>query len=462
MIEIIEKNIYSRLSQNVPELNALLSAYVPGYYFMKSYKIGHFDGKVHFYNPIYKTFPTGLMNDVLKYFEEKGIEYSIVDQRKKSDLVNQESIDIDKLELEGIQLRDYQKESLNAILKKGRGVIKAATNSGKTEIGIALCKILSPLNCLWLTHTKELLFQTADRFKERTGESVALTYGGEVDFSKRIIIALIQTLSKRLNVSYVKDFLKKKIDILIIDEVHHSDSMSFHNIAMKTDAFYRIGLSATPFAKGKLPSMKIRSITGDEVLEIANEFMIDKGYSAPPIIIFETINCPQDIGNLNYQDAYEKGIVFNEERNNRILEKFAENRKKRALILVQRLDHGDILSEKIKIPFVHGEVDQDKRREIYKKFKKGALRHLIASTIYDEGVDYAGIEVLILAGGGKSEVRSIQRIGRGMRKMQGKNNVIVYDFIDNTNMYLLKHSLERLRTYSKEGFMVKRGIDRND
>jgi superfamily II DNA or RNA helicase len=80
----------------------------------------------------------------------------------------------------------------------------------------------------------------------------------------------------------------------------------------------------------------------------------------------------------------------------------------------------------------------------------------IASPIFDEGIDVPRVDTVILACGGKSYVKLLQRIGRGMRKKDdGKNELIIIDFIDDTNKYLLKHSDRRIKTYVSEGFDAK-------
>ena len=73
----------------------------------------------------------------------------------------------------------------------------------------------------------------------------------------------------------------------------------------------------------------------------------------------------------------------------------------------------------------------------------------IASTIFDEGIDVRPLDTLILAGGGKSPTRALQRIGRILRPYKGKNNAIAVDFMD-TCKYMQGHSSQRLKIYKTE------------
>ena len=81
--------------------------------------------------------------------------------------------------------------------------------------------------------------------------------------------------------------------------------------------------------------------------------------------------------------------------------------------------------------------------------KDGELDCIIASTIFDEGVDIPILDTLILAGGGKSKVRAMQRIGRVIRKYPKKKKAFVIDFLDNAT-YLKNHSAARKRMYETE------------
>jgi len=127
------------------------------------------------------------------------------------------------------------------------------------------------------------------------------------------------------------------------------------------------------------------------------------------------------------------------------------------LVLVTRLDHGEVLSGMIDGSiFIHGSDTTDVRMSALNNMRLGDGGVYIASPIFDEGVDVPALDCVILAGGGKSHIKLLQRLGRGMRKKEGENVLHVYDFIDNTNQYLYNHSLARMQTYEQEGFDVER------
>ena len=92
------------------------------------------------------------------------------------------------------------------------------------------------------------------------------------------------------------------------------------------------------------------------------------------------------------------------------------------------------------------------RTEARKDFRTGALEVLIATPIFDEGVDLPELDVIVLAAGGKSAVRLLQRIGRSLRLSPGKTHAMIHDFLDSGNRYTLGHSMGRLKACKKEGF----------
>lgn len=133
---------------------------------------------------------------------------------------------------------------------------------------------------------------------------------------------------------------------------------------------------------------------------------------------------------------------------------------RKVLVIVKLLEHGRRLREWIGrgTIFVHGSVDTERRKEIRREFRNGDIRCLIATKIYDEGVDLPDMDVLVLAGGGKSQVQALQRVGRALRKAPGKDRAIIVDFMDTHHRMLRAHSERRLHMYNAEPeFEIERG-----
>ncbi|QXN70024.1 putative DEAD/DEAH box helicase family protein [Bacillus phage vB_BspH_Mawwa] len=247
---------------------------------------------------------------------------------------------------------------------------------------------------------------------------------------------------------------------------HHGKAETwFTSLSLCNNATYRVGLTGTVDKKDKMSWQRLRALFNDVIIKVSNEFLINKGISSKPTIRLIPIQEPRDIELVGtYLEAYKRGIVENELRNKVIVDLAEGYRKKRPggiLISVKEIDHGDrILSSLrergIEVEFIHGGSDADHRSRQLERFSKGDLKILVASTIIDEGVDMKSIGCMILAAGGKSMRQQLQRIGRGLR-LNGidGNSVMVFDFYDQTNSFLLRHSNERIKIFKEENFDVK-------
>ena len=129
------------------------------------------------------------------------------------------------------------------------------------------------------------------------------------------------------------------------------------------------------------------------------------------------------------------------------------------LILVKKISQGKLLEERIEDShFLYGASKQQDRKDIVELFGSGSPFVLIASTIFDEGISIDNINHVIIAGGGASYIKTLQRLGRGTRIVKDdsgkivKSTVDIYDFLDKENPILLKHSNNRVKIYEKEGF----------
>jgi len=132
---------------------------------------------------------------------------------------------------------------------------------------------------------------------------------------------------------------------------------------------------------------------------------------------------------------------------------------KPVLVLVQKIGHGELL-EKLAlkagliVKFLNGKSSSDIRRGAITLLKQNKVDAIIATVIFDEGIDIPEIRTIILAGGGKSPIKNLQRLGRGLRKTDGKNEVEIVDFYDRGTRWLLSHSRERKNLWENQGFTV--------
>ena len=209
--------------------------------------------------------------------------------------------------------------------------------------------------------------------------------------------------------------------------------------------------SATPFRSGdKGTYLNVVGWTGPVVSHLPSEKGIAAGRLVPAdVFIVSPVpgRLPLD---MDYQTAYTTGITAHVGRNDTII-RLAQALRKTGptLILVERIEHGQRLARELDVPFMSGSTSGSERVDKWEDMRQGRLDCVVASVIADEGLDIPNIENLILAGGGRAPHRQIQRIGRGMRKVAGKDRLTVIDFADR-GYYLGRQANSRRRAYQKE------------
>jgi len=450
-------------------LKNVMKAHPDGYRWMPRFKQHVWDGYISLMEGT--SFPTGLLDIALDALEDS--EDVIVEIKD----YNTEKVNISSLNenyLNKVVLRDYQLEAVRRLISSERGVAHMATNSGKTVVMAALCKLVNS-RTLILTHKKELLYQTQNVIEKLTDMDVSLIGDGIIDFSGQIVIAMVQTLG-----NIVEDLNNKKerfgfkdidrftniFQMLMVDEVHHVSSKSMMDIVMKVNAPFRFGFSGTPMKYKLLPDMQLAAATGPVLIRVENETLIREGYSAEPEIIMYSIYNGNSHEEDTYPEARKKLIVENQNRNKLISDIVLDhlNQNKVILVLVDQVLHQKLLYKEMcnshrnhqkYITYMNGSQSMDSRNSNIELMREGDPHIFVATEILGEGVDIPAIDVLVLAGGGKSHIRTLQRVGRGMRRKEdGENRLTVIDFIDQGNKYTERHSSERMNIYEREKFKV--------
>lgn len=257
--------------------------------------------------------------------------------------------------------------------------------------------------------------------------------------------------------------LLAEFDVVHFDEAHHLPARTFFQVAQAIPARYRFGYSATP-DKDVGTEMKLVGAIGPAIYTMPPVDLIEEGYAVPPeifLIEYEADPCLDALDHFAWSKEYQEGIVDNSHRNKLVQEAAHDLRAlgHTTLVLVDRIDHGEHL-QRILVDslFLHGTSGMAKRKKGLRDLAASAIPIVIATSIFDEGVDVPAISCLIIARGGKAEHRAIQAVGRGMRIAEGKSRLIVVDFVDDFSRRLRRHARARQAAYSKtEGFTVHRG-----
>lgn len=421
------------------------------------------DGRRHLFSKLRGTFPRGLLGRVKTLLDELKVRYRVRDSRKsKPPRVDLTTLTPDVLR--GITLRPYQLRAARRAVKRRAGILWLATNAGKTEVACAIMRVLRGERVLFLVHKKTLLRQARERIAARFGtieEHIGVIGQGQFD-PKHITVATIQSLTRRMPPAkkrIISAYLRT-VRVLIVDEGHHTKATTWYRLIQRIDAPYRYILSGTPF--GSDNGLLVEAAVGPVIARVSNKELIDLGVSAKPIIRMVECDEPMLKANLGWADVSKRGIVDNDHRNAMIAKEAKRfvMQKKPVLILIRELAHGDnvmhaLAAHGVRAAFSHGKMQDSMIDRNKAMFEAGRIQVLVASTIYDEGVDIPDVSALINGDGGQSIRAVLQKLGRGLRKKKtGANTLDLLDFIDLTHPFLAKHSQERLAIYEREGFTV--------
>jgi len=449
-LDPIETVISRQLYGQVKEVLSFPSvSYRPGLYhkiredFMKQTKIGTIKEGVVIY--------TGLVPRVLDYCSRKNIP--VISKLHPLSIKRKEP----KFP-EGFSPRDFQKISIDKFFQFGRGIIKAPTGTGKTSLGLSLISSVDDLeSVLWLCHKISLMTQTAKAAGRFFGShNVGMLGNGIADTNKFLTIATRQTFED------YADNLGTAYDLVIVDEAHHISSFSgkYAEILKKLYAPARIGLTAT------LPTqpeaiLALEAMIGPVISELTIEEGKEKGYMAEIKISVIKISTSQNVKDQKkYADVYEMGVVRRLERNKAIVGLVKKHWElgETVLIVVNKLVHGNLLLNLcnhagIPTEFVCGATDSENRDLAQQALNEKDLHCVIATDVWKEGIDIPELNVVINAAGGKSEIATLQSIGRGLRKTEDKKILTFYDFFDDSHPYLISHFGTRFSLYCDMGWI---------
>lgn len=409
-------------------------------------------------------FPTGFIPRIQKELSRQDVAVEIVNLDPP--------IVIHEPSLPGIILRDDQKQLLDNVAKMQRGYIKAPTGSGKTVIAGAIVSML-PTNSktLFLCHTIDLLNQTREEFTKfgfdvqvinPDNKVVNLASNGDVP---SVVVSTVQTFSKLPKEDLVD--ISEIFTAIIVDECHHITSRkgTYATILNFILAPIRIGVTATDEIK-TASKMVLEGCLGPKIGEFTLKEGIEKGVLAEPLVKWVIVPVDDDLLHLTkYLDIYKACIVNNRARNRLIISQAGKEIEsgKSVLILVKQVEHGDnllwmanlLLKDKAKCHFVWSNTGKDERGLIKNALENKDIKCVIASAVWKEGINIKSLDVVINAAGGKSEIATLQGIGRGLRTTETKNTVTIIDFLDGYNRYLSHHAMLRMKVYIENKWTMK-------
>lgn len=439
------------------------------YFHNRAYKMRKWDGYINFFALETGKFLTGLLPEVTAVLRHFKVNYTVEDNRNKTPFLC-ESIDekflnqwLPEKTLSGdpmrpVTLHDYQVDLVNQVIKHRRGVIYAPTSAGKTFIMLGILKTIPPNTpTLVLQNRVSLAQQNYDELKNWGFNNLGSLWGGNVN-PNIITVASVQSVAKMEKVL-------PKIKVLVVDEIH--DMMSSLPKAVYRrlkQCDVRVAVSATPFKFGGKdnvqkfhvrgffgPILKVKSAATGVLTtaELQNRGILSSSNCTFYPIVEPMI--PHDI----YMDAVTRGIAesfyFHE-----VVTKLAKKQSGRTLILVDRIAHGDALHNLLPGSlWVRGQDNAETRKSVIRQLQKAENCIAIATQqIFNTGINVF-CHTLINAAGGQADHQIIQRMGRGLRTADDKDELQYYDFLFKINDYLQDHSEKRIKILKEEGHNVQ-------
>jgi superfamily II DNA or RNA helicase len=464
------KIIGLRESKVIDDLEETLSYSVQGFQFMS--RGNSWDGKQRLFTKNHY-FPIGLLSAVEKILKKNDCSYEIQDNREK--IVYGDPLTLSPTS--GFEVRDYQQEIVNRAWKYGGGIVRLATGGGKS---LALTLIMGKFNIRTVIYVIgiELLHQMKETIERAYPNlKVGVVGDGYCDV-QQVTIATIWSAAaafgskaeildsdltpdkedKNLNKERVMDMVKSA-EMIIIDECQYAAAETIQFLHRNSlSARHRFLFSGTPWRDDNADIL-IESVGGPKIFDLNATSLINQGWLIPPKIFFVDVPMQRGVGKT-YQEVYKNFIVDNDERNDLILKSTAKlvSQGRKVLILVTKIAHGkhllSLLKDSLRVASLDGSNKTSDRLAAIQAMKAGELDVLIASRIFDQGIDIPDLDALVLAGSGKSSARALQRIGRVIRKGKGKKDAMVVDFFDNCK-YLRDHSAIRKKIYETEpGFKI--------
>lgn len=429
---------------------------VEGSFFMPARKLGRWDGKIRFFDKTGKVF-LRFIDEIAGYLDKWGYDIQLHDLRRALPLCKGRlHADWFKGQSElPIELRPYQVEAVNKALDAGSGMVIAATGAGKTWMVAGMCDVLGRegFKCIVVVPSSDLVDQTSTSFK-LAGIEHGIYSGGQKNLDAPHVIATWQALQN--NPAVMAQFQG-----VVVDECHGASAKTIGELITEHGKHigYRFGFTGT-LPKAKTDVYTLRGSLGEVLYEINAADLIRMGYLAnleiEPIEIQE--KAEEDFPDYGAEKAY---TSRQPDRLDFLADLIIDRAAKHGntLVLVNTIKQGQQLQKLIKDSvFLQGATESDVRAEWYSMFESRDDLIVIATVgIAAVGISIDRVFALFLVDAGKSFIKCIQSIGRGLRKGRDKDFVHVFDVYSSLK-WGKKHARERKKFYAEATYKMTKVV----
>ena len=438
--------------------------FMPHARYSAAYRLGRWDGKQGFCTLGGRTF-INVLDKMLPILQDNGYSFEIVDNRKPYDF-NITAVDENyfshitwpkghRFEGDPITLRDYQVAAINECVANLQGISVAPTSAGKTLITASLSSLAQQYGrTIVIVPNKNLVIQTEEDYRN-IGLDVGVLFGDRKEYDKQHTICTWQSLSvldkkskDALDDNQLAVFMKDLVAV-ICDEVHMVKNTGIlHTLLTTTFANVPIrwGLTGT-IPEEEYNQVSLYSAIGPQIGKLTARELQEAGHLA--MCHVNILHTQETVVYNDYQTEL-KYLTTDKVRLEWLASQIKEIAKTgNTLVLIDRIEPGKILSELIPdSTFISGLMKANKRKEHYKDINLEDNAVMIATYgTTSTGISINRIFNLVLVEPGKSFVRVIQSIGRGLRMADDKKAVEIYDVASRCK-FSNRHLLKRQKFYA--------------
>lgn len=405
------------------------------------------------------------------YIEQKRIAKELQQQKiaLEKDAVIRESkkISFDQILLEpnSMQLEFVQK--LNEIRAMGehRALLISATGTGKTYAAAFALREINPKRALFLVHREQILRKAIESFKNVFGDTktFGLYSGTSHEIDRDFIFATMQTMA-----THFEDFAKQEFQVIVVDEAHRVGAESYQNMMAYFNPDLWIGMTASPDRTDKF------DVYSAFDHNIAHEIRLQEAMRLNLLCPFHYYGITDIFVDGEEKDKRDFARLVCDERVDFIIKKaeyfdHSGNRVK-GLVFCSTLEESKELSKKFnehgyRTIALSGADSQDTRENCVKQLEQdewdGGLDYIFTVDIFNEGIDIPQVNQILMLRPTESPIIFVQQLGRGLRKAENKEFVMILDFIGNySNNYMIPIALSGDRTYNKDNIRryVRQGV----
>jgi superfamily II DNA or RNA helicase len=441
---------------------------IPGARYLPAVRLGRWNGKVSYFSLGGSSY-INLLPEILPVLDRAGYDIELEDTRDYQ--TNFEFTQVSEgtfkhknwpkghpKEGHPVELRDYQIEIVNNFLKNPQSLQEIATGAGKTLMTAALSYSIEQYGrSIVIVPNKSLVTQTEADYIN-LGLDVGVYFGDRKEYNKTHTICTWQSLNNMLKKTKageaevdILDFIEGVVCVMV-DEVHMAKADALKTLL--TGVFSRVpirwGLTGT-IPKAKYEAQSIYVSLGNVIGKLSASELQDQGVLARCHVNIMQLQDGKEF--TNYQSEL-KHLLEDGERLDKIASLISGiNDTGNTLILVDRVNAGkEIVSRLPGSVFVSGATNMVERKEEYDEVATATNKIIVATYgVAAVGINIPRIFNLVLIEPGKSFVRVIQSIGRGIRKAEDKDHVQIYD-ITSSCKFAKRHLTQRKAFYKEANY----------